>query len=160
MIAASVGAVVEIAALASEPAILLRAATEDDIPFLLALRRETMSAHLAASGVDVSEADHLQRVRAAFDCASIVLHAGQPAGLLKVVRQEKEWELVQIQLAPSVQGRGWGTLLLRSVIAQARSAHVSLRLSVLKTNPAKRLYERLGFSKYCDYEEAVISRSE
>ena len=134
----------------SMQALTLRAATEHDIPFLLALRRRTMSAHLAASGIDVSEADHLQRLRAAFDCASIVLHAGEPVGLLKVVRQEHEWELVQIQLAPSVQGRGFGTLLLQSLVAQARCAHASLKLSVLKTNPAKRLYERLGFITFSE----------
>lgn len=43
-------------------------------------------------------------------------------------------------------------MLLQSLIAEARGAGASLRLSVLKANPAKRLYEPLGF--------AVISQSE
>ncbi len=123
----------------------LRPATESDMPFLLELRRQTMSKHLAASGVIASEADHLGRVRAAFHCATIVLHAGEPVGLLKVVREGRQWELVQVQLTPSVQGKGLGGVLLRTLVEHARSEGASLRLSVLKANPAKRLYERLGF---------------
>lgn len=123
----------------------LRPATESDIPFLLELRRQTMSTHLAASGVVASDADHLRRVRVAFQYAAVVLYADEPIGLFKVVREDRQWELVQVQLAPSVQGKGVGARLVRTLVEEARSKGASLRLSVLKANPAKRLYERLGF---------------
>lgn len=124
----------------------LRPATESDVPFLLELRHQTMSAHLAASGVLLSEAEHLLRVRVAFHYAAVILHAGKRVGLFKVVREGLQWELVQVQLMPSVQGRGIGTMLLQSLVGEARSKGASLRLSVLKANPAKRLYERIGFN--------------
>lgn len=125
--------------------LVFRQASEADIPFLLELRRITMVEHQLASGVQPSEAERIERVRSSFDCAKIIQSGAKPIGLLKVVRNEFEWELVQIQLAPEFQRRGIGSMILRSLAAEARAAGASLRLTVLKASPAKRLYERLGF---------------
>lgn len=122
-----------------------RPATEADIPFLLALRRETMDGHLAASGIATDDASRRTRVMHAFDCAELLLGDGVPVGLLKLRRLPHEWEIVQIQLAPALQGRGIGRSLLREILADATRAGVSVSLTVLKANPAKRLYEELGF---------------
>ncbi|HZX79830.1 MAG TPA: GNAT family N-acetyltransferase [Lysobacter sp.] len=122
-----------------------RPATEDDVPFLLALRRQTMDPHLAASGADTSEAHHLERLRRGFEHARVLELDGRPVGLLKVHRAPGEWEIIQIQLGPELQGRGVGRALLQQVIDEATAAGAGLRLGVLKANPAKRLYERLGF---------------
>ena len=122
-----------------------RSATAADVPFLLELRRQTMSAHQLASGVIPSEEERERRVLYSFENARIVLLGGQPAGLLKVRREGLKWELVQIQLLPSLHGKGLGTALLGALVAETRTAGASLRLSVHKANPARRLYERLGF---------------
>jgi ribosomal protein S18 acetylase RimI-like enzyme len=123
----------------------LRPATADDERFLLGLRHATMDRHLIASGLTPSEEEHLRRVRIRFDCAEIVLVDGEPAGLLKVARESGRWDLIQIQFAPAFQGRGLGTRLLEDLVAEARGSGASLVLDVLKVNPARRLYERLGF---------------
>jgi len=133
-----------------------RSATPADVPFLVELRRETMGCHQIASGVVPSEEDLLRRVMARFECAEIILLADQPVGLLKVARDGLDWELIQIQLKPPLQGRGLGTLLIRGVIADARRAGASLRLNVLRANPARRLYERLGFSVVSEKSRAVV----
>lgn len=122
-----------------------RPAVEADVPFLLALRERTMAAHLVASGVEASPSERQQRVRARFECAQIILYSGEPVGLLKVVKDGSEWELMQIQLVPERQRTGWGTRIVQNLIAAARRAGASLTLTVLRANPARRLYERLGF---------------
>ncbi len=129
-----------------KPPITRRSATEEDIPFLLDLRRKTMNPHLAASGASTSESDHMQRLMGAFECAEVLLLDGQPIGLLKVRRTDTEWKIIQIQLAPEVQGKGLGAQVLGELITQADAEHKALTLSVLKANPAKSLYERLGFA--------------
>ncbi len=126
-------------------ALTFRAATEADIPFLLELRRQTMSEHLRLSGIDPSESERRERVLASFDCAEIILLSGTPVGLLKVVRTPDDWNLVQIQILPEKQGRGFGSTILKKLLTDAVQAHVSVSLSVLKANPARHLYERLGF---------------
>jgi ribosomal protein S18 acetylase RimI-like enzyme len=122
-----------------------RPATEQDVPFLLALRHHSMDQHLAASGASTSEVDHLSRLMYRFDCAEVLMRNGIPVGLLKVARDPPEWKIIQIQFMPELQGKGLGALLLHQVIAEAKAANVALVLTVLKANPAKGLYERLGF---------------
>jgi ribosomal protein S18 acetylase RimI-like enzyme len=122
-----------------------RQAVEADVPFLLLLRERTMVTHQLASGVPHSAEERERRVRARFDSAQIILLSGEPIGMLKVIREGAVWELLQIQLTPERQGAGWGTRIVRGLIADARRAGVPLRLSVLRANPARHLYERLGF---------------
>ncbi len=122
-----------------------RPATREDIPFLIDLRRQTMEAHLLASGVEVSDEYHLERVTYRLECALILMDQGVPVGLLKVERGPSEWEILQIQLAPAMQGKGRGRLILENMIKESATAGADLRLNVLTANPAKHLYDRLGF---------------
>jgi ribosomal protein S18 acetylase RimI-like enzyme len=89
---------------------------------------------------------------------------GEPVGLLKVLRSVSHWELLQLQLAPAVQGAGIGSQIIRSLINQARAADTCLRLHVLKAGPACLLYKRLGFAvvaeKKYSYEIASGASSE
>lgn len=123
-----------------------RKATPEDLPFLVKLRQETMNPHLAASGVNQSEEEHLHRVLAHFESAEILILDSEPAGLFKVVRDGQSWELIQIQLRPALQDQGFGTTLLKQLVSEAQTANATLRLNVLKANPARRMYERLGFT--------------
>jgi ribosomal protein S18 acetylase RimI-like enzyme len=50
-----------------------------------------------------------------------------------------------IEIAPEYQGRGIGTAITNGIIAEARRDGLSVTLRVLKVNPARHLYERLGF---------------
>lgn len=123
-----------------------RPATEADIPFLLSLRRETMDGHLVASGAGISDEAHHARVLHHFDCAEVLTHDGNAVGLLKVDRQAGVWSIVQIQLGSQLQGQGIGRALLEGVIAEAAAAGAGVTLGVLKANPARKLYESLGFA--------------
>lgn len=124
----------------------LQAATEEDLPFLLALRKATMQEHLARAGAPMADADHLARIQYHFDDAHIVWVDGRPAGLFKHYRDASGWRIVQIQIAPDFQGRGLGRRLLETVLEQADKEGAPVALSVLKDNPAHRLYASLGFT--------------
>jgi ribosomal protein S18 acetylase RimI-like enzyme len=112
----------------------------------ITLRQQTMDAHLFASGLVSSVEEHLQRVLYRLDCAQIIQLAGEAVGLLKVSRDDGDWCLIQIQLRARSQGQGLDRQLVQSVIDEARKAGATLRLGVLKVNPAFRLYQRLGFT--------------
>jgi ribosomal protein S18 acetylase RimI-like enzyme len=71
--------------------------------------------------------------------------SGEDIGLLKVARDVDPWELIQIQLLPKYQRQGLGKSLLDAILIEAKAARRSVILRVLRTNPAQRLYERLGF---------------
>jgi len=128
------------------PDLALQPATEDDLPFLLSLRKSTMTEHLRRAGAPLDDAHHLARIRYRFDDAQIVWLDGRPAGLFKHYRDAGGWRIVQIQVDPALQGQGLGRRLLAGVLDQADAEGAPVTLSVLKGNPARRLYEALGFT--------------
>jgi ribosomal protein S18 acetylase RimI-like enzyme len=79
----------------------------------------------------------------------IIVVNGADAGYWWVNERPDEIFLVSIHLLPEFQRRGIGTRLIRSLIDNSYKA---VRLKVLKVNPARRLYERLGFSISGDLE--------
>jgi GNAT superfamily N-acetyltransferase len=123
----------------------LRPAVEDDVAFLKTLRRLSMGPHHDQAGIPESPDVNEARVRARLECAKVICVAGRPVGVLKVVDQEATVSIMQLQLLPEVQGQGIGAELVSSVLQQARAVRKPVTLSVLKVNPARRLYERLGF---------------
>ena len=122
-----------------------RAASEADLPFLVELREATMTPHLERQGLSIDAAEHRRRAAYRLDAAAIVEWDGRDVGVIKVLQDGTTWTIEQFQVAPAHQGKGLGTTVLRAVIADARASGALLRLSVLKQNPAARLYARLGF---------------
>ncbi|SIT35537.1 Acetyltransferase [Paraburkholderia ribeironis] len=128
-----------------EPALTLRPALAADEAFLFELRKATMTEHLARVGEPVDDVTHRARLLHRYDTAWVICVDGTPAGLLKAHRTETGWVVVQLQIAPALQGRGIGERVLRRVMHAAQADALPVTLKVLKGNPAKRLYDRLGF---------------
>jgi ribosomal protein S18 acetylase RimI-like enzyme len=61
------------------------------------------------------------------------------------VQRGRDLNLDSIYLAPQQQRRGVGTILIQRLIAEADRSGMLVRLSTAKINPARQLYERLGF---------------
>ena len=76
---------------------------------------------------------------------SVVEVDGAPAGRLYVARWAEEIRVIDVALLPPFRGRGIGTRLLSDLAAQADASGRTLTIHVEVNNPARRLYERLGF---------------
>ena len=70
---------------------------------------------------------------------------GVDVGWLQTVVSKDEEFLGQIFVDARFQNRGIGTEVLRRIIEEASRRALSVRLAVVKFNPSRRLYERLGF---------------
>ena len=123
----------------------LKSATIEDVPWLLELRSQTMSGYLQESGLSISKSSLKDRVLYRFDLTQIIHRATQHLGMLKIDPGPDFWTLIQIQIVPEFQGEGIATRLIEQLLSAAHESSVSVRLSVLKTNPARSLYEQLGF---------------
>ena len=75
----------------------------------------------------------------------IILLDEEPAGRLYVDRRDKEIRIVDIALLPSFRGQGIGSSLLHELIEESDNTGKPVSIHVEQYNPAKRLYERLGF---------------
>ncbi len=127
--------------------ITLRDATQEDFAFLYELHRSALKEYIDLTwGWDEDwQADYFRRK---FDTTGkrIIQHDGVDIGCLAVVDKADQIFLSYIALAPGFQGRGIGTQLIKTVLLQGRKQNVPVTLKVLGTNPAKELYERLGFT--------------
>ena len=72
-----------------------------------------------------------------------MFHKADKIGFVKFETTERELELIQIQIEPKFQNKGFGTNIIKKLIDVEKGK--TIKLSVLKTNPAVQLYERLGF---------------
>lgn len=82
----------------------------------------------------------------------IIYHDEQQIGRLIVDRGAEAWRIVDISLLSSHQNLGFGSQLIQELLLEAKQHNKAVSLSVLRTNPAARLYERLGFRKQAEDE--------
>jgi len=71
---------------------------------------------------------------------------GKDAGWLQVAELPAEIRLQKFFVSPQYQRSGIGSEVLSNLLATWRPTGKKIVLRVLKNNPARRLYERLGFS--------------
>lgn len=137
--------------------ITLRPERPEDDSFLFDLYASTRQEEMAAWGWDSeTRASFLDlqfraqqgSYRAQYPSADfqIVLADDEPIGSYIVDRSADDIVLVDMALLPESRGRGIGTRLLEAVCTEAAEAKRAVRLQVTLTNPARRLYERIGFT--------------
>lgn len=129
----------------SDVNIQYRAANKSDITFLLTLRKQTMQQHLINAGLNSSEEQHLERIYDHFEDSFIIMLHDQPIGLLKVGRFAHGLHIRQLQLVPECQRQGIGRKVIEQMQHKATKMGLAITLNVLLKNPAKSLYERVGF---------------
>ncbi|HEY8291619.1 MAG TPA: GNAT family N-acetyltransferase, partial [Thermomicrobiales bacterium] len=75
----------------------------------------------------------------------IITVNGKDVGVVAVEWGAADAFIANIEILPEYQGLGLGATLIRGIIAEGETRNLPVRLQVLKVNPARRLYERLGF---------------
>jgi ribosomal protein S18 acetylase RimI-like enzyme len=138
-------------------AITLRACTVADGEFAFETVVATMKDYAIATWGEWRE-DHARAdtvVGAHRDCSQVIELNGTRIGLLRVTRHAGHHQLEQLYLVPAQQNRGIGEHLLSAVVAEAHGEGKSVRLRVLKVNPAQAFYARHGFVVVQDMPERV-----
>lgn len=128
-----------------------RPAVEDDFAYLWDLHCYELRPHIenlqAAQPWIWDDDGQRQVLRALFEpaCTRLILVDGRPAGALQVLHERQRLVLEYIALAAPYQGRGLGTAVLQHLQEHARHLNLPIELQVARSNPALRLYWRLGF---------------
>jgi ribosomal protein S18 acetylase RimI-like enzyme len=130
---------------------------EQDLPFVSALYASTRAAEMAATGWPQEMIDRFlaqqhaaqhHHYRAYFPAADwlIVEADDAPVGRVYLDRRETDIHLIDISLVEQRRGNGIGTAIMEDLLDLARAEGKTLSLFVEPNNPARRLYERLGFA--------------
>jgi ribosomal protein S18 acetylase RimI-like enzyme len=137
----------------------LRPARAEDYDFALRLYAETIKSYTIAfmPWVDTVENARFARLWAPADTRIITLD-GQDIGWLEASDTGAEIFLKQFYLSPALQRQGIGTDVMQRLIAEWQGQPIVL--TVLKNNPARRLYERLGFAVIGETDMKFMMRRE
>ncbi len=133
-----------------------RPVTDEDLPFLAAVYASTRAEELALTGwPDEMKQQFLahQFNAQATDYARnypdaerlVVRHDGEDVGRLYLDEESARFNLIDIALLPAARGRGIGGAILADILGAAADAGKPVTIYVEKNNPARRLYDRLGF---------------
>ena len=122
--------------------------TEADFEPLLALRTDVMREHLERVGRYTPERSR-KMFRGHFDepGTRLILQDGVRVGCVGFRRHDHEIRIDSFYLERRRHGWGLGTKILMSLLAEADTAGLPVRLEVLNGSPADRFYLRHGFVK-------------
>jgi GNAT superfamily N-acetyltransferase len=123
----------------------LRPARSDDFDFCARLYFSGMAETIRQLNLDM--AAQTANLRERWDVAEveIITSDGADVGWLQKSIQDGALYLEQIFIDAAFQRRGIGTYIINRLIDKAKQDGRPVILGVVKTNPAGRLYERLGF---------------
>lgn len=134
----------------------LRPITPEDESFLASLYASTRAEELAQTNWSDEQKTMFCRMqfnaqtedyRRNYSDASfqIIERGGVAVGRLLVLRSDEAVHVIDIALMPAHRGAGIGTKLLGELQDEAKAAGKKLSIYVERFNPARRLYDRLGF---------------
>ena len=135
----------------------LRLATPADKDWQLAIYASTRAEELALAGWPASQCEafvrqqhqaqqiHYTRHYPLSVCHLILVQGEQVAGRLWLDERDDCLHILDIALLPAWRGQGLGTRCLQALAKQAAAAGRALSIQVEIHNPARRLYQRLGF---------------
>lgn len=141
---------------AADFGIAYRAATPADLPLMAELYASTRQQELAETGwpdetkraflAQQFDAQHRHYTAHYSDAEQLIVErGGVPIGRLYLSASSSEVRIVDISLFPASRGTGLGGAILRDVLEDAREKGQMVSLHVVPSNPAWRLYQRLGF---------------
>jgi GNAT superfamily N-acetyltransferase len=124
----------------------IRHARHDEFAFAEKIYVDSMRPLMVGLG-SWNEVQRKAALRRSFkaDDVNIISVNGMDIGWMQVSERDTDCNLAQIQLIEEYCGRGIGTRLISALLERARSEGKTVSLSVVRTNRAIGLYERLGF---------------
>jgi len=123
---------------------------DDDIDFLLKLRKLSMNEHLVNAKMKMDDEQHLERIKSHYYESQLILRDRKPIGVIQLgvvalTGTKKSLHIRQFQVLPEHQGKGIGSKVLMVLKKRALQLQLPITLNVLLKNPARGLYLRHGF---------------
>jgi GNAT superfamily N-acetyltransferase len=140
------------------PQLVLRPAHPGDFPFCERLYFAEMDYIITQLGLDMARQRESFTRQWDVTEVRIITISGGDIGWLQTKMTDSALFLGQLYLSGHMQRQGIGTEVLQMLIEEAQRAGKSVTLGVVKINPARRLYERLGFQRTHEDEHKVYLR--
>jgi len=136
--------------------IQLRPVEEKDTAFIEAVYRTTREAELNLTNwsgyqksafISMQSSAQLAEYRTKWPGArfQVIIYNKKDAGRFFTCETDNDIRLLDITILPVFRGKGIGTNLLHRLIQRSNKVQKKISLHVIASNPALKLYQRLGF---------------
>jgi ribosomal protein S18 acetylase RimI-like enzyme len=136
--------------------IQLRPVEEKDAAFIEAVYRTTREAELNLTSWSEYQKSAFISMQSAAQLADyktkcphamfqVIIYNKKDAGRFFTCETENDIRLLDISILPEFTGKGIGTNLLHRLIQRSNKVQKKISLQVMASNPALKLYQRLGF---------------
>ena len=124
-----------------------------DLEFILKLKELCLKWYIEVIygwDIDVQREKTKHEIEKLKDHMRIIIKDGIDKGITTFYKdlESDEYVVGLTMIDPSCQGLGIGTKIISEYIDIARKDNKRIRIKTYELNPAKRLYERLGFKEY------------
>lgn len=137
-----------------------RPAQDSDIDFLYDLHVVTMREYVDQTwGWDDAVQETMFRKHYIPAEIQIITLNDKDIGMISLEERKEDVFLRVIEIHPAYQRQNLGTTIIQKIINDAIHKMKPIHLRVLRVNPAKRLYERLGFSVIEETKTHYIMRT-
>ena len=137
--------------------IQLRPVEEKDTAFIEAVYRTTREAELNLTNWSEYQKSAFINMQSTAQLADyktkcpgarlqVIIYNKKDAGRFFTCETENEIRLLDITILPEFTGQGIGTNLLHRLIQRSNKVQKKISLHVIASNPALKLYQRLGFA--------------
>ena len=124
----------------------LRPARKQDMAWIYSLFRRCMRTYIEQTwGWDEELQAHSFAANLPVAHWTVAEQSQQPVAAFCVEQQPDNLHLAMLLVEPDCQRRGIGSQLMQRLQQQASEQQLTLRLSVLRCNPASAFYHHLGF---------------
>ncbi|MEC1179522.1 GNAT family N-acetyltransferase [Metasolibacillus meyeri] len=136
----------------------LKTISQEDIPFLFTIYASTRKQEVDKWGWTEEQQNTFLTMQWQAQQASysqqfpqasqwLILFENNAIGRCIIEDLQQYLHLIDLSILPNYQGKGIGTTVLKRLQQMVTQDEKPLCLKVLRTNPAKQLYERLGFKQ-------------
>ena len=128
-----------------------RKCKQNDISFILELKELGMKWYIEKIygwNIEIQKEKTKREIEKFKDTMKIIVVDNQDIGVTNFFEDEGKYHVGLIIVHPDYQGKGIATKIINDYIDIAKKEQKEILIKTYKYNPAKKLYEKLGFKQY------------
>ena len=128
-----------------------RKCKQDDVSFILELKELGMKWYIEKIygwNIEIQKEKTKREIEKFIDTMKIIVVDNQDIGVTNFFEDKGKYHVGLIIVHPDYQGKGIATKIINDYIDIAKKEQKEILIKTYKCNPAKKLYEKLGFKQY------------
>lgn len=128
-----------------------RKCKQNDVSFILELKELGMKWYIEKIygwNIEIQKEKTKREIEKFKDTMKIIVVNNQDIGVTNFFEDEGKYHVGLIIVHPDYQGKGIATKIINDYIDFTREKQKEILIKTYKYNPAKKLYEKLGFKQY------------